>query len=222
MKILLAEDERDLSNAIVRVLKFNKFDVDPVYDGEEALDFLKFAEYDAVVLDVMMPKKDGFEVVKTMRERGDKTPVMMLTARAETEDKITGLDLGADDYLTKPFVMNEFLARARALVRRKGGYTETHKIGNFALDHNTFELSGPKGKVRLTNKEYRLTEYLIRNKDVLLSTDKIMENVWEFDSAAEINVVWVYISAVRKKLDEVGADHNIKAVRGVGYRLEKK
>ena len=221
MKILLAEDERDLSAAIVRVLKFNKFDVDAVYDGEEALDYLSYSEYDGVILDVMMPKKDGFSVVKAMREKGNKTPVLMLTARSDIEDKVKGLDLGADDYLTKPFVIPELLARVRALTRRKSGYTETYKIGNFSLNFDTFELCGTKN-VRLTNKEYKLMEYLIRNKDVLLSTEKIMENVWDYDSAAEINVVWVFISALRKKLEEIGADYTIKAVRGVGYRLEKK
>lgn len=221
MKILLAEDERDLSAAIVRVLKFNKFDVDAVYDGEEALDYLSYSEYDGVILDVMMPKKDGFAVVKAMREKGNKTPVLMLTARSDIEDKVKGLDLGADDYLTKPFVIPELLARVRALTRRKSGYTETYKIGNFSLNFDTFELCGTKN-VRLTNKEYKLMEYLIRNKDVLLSTEKIMENVWDYDSAAEINVVWVFISALRKKLEEIGADYTIKAVRGVGYRLEKK
>ncbi|MBR1624956.1 MAG: response regulator transcription factor [Clostridia bacterium] len=221
MKILLAEDERDLSAAIVRVLKFNKFDVYAVYDGEEALDYLSYSEYDGVILDVMMPKKDGFAVVKAMREKGNKTPVLMLTARSDIEDKVKGLDLGADDYLTKPFVIPELLARVRALTRRKSGYTETYKIGNFSLNFDTFELCGTKN-VRLTNKEYKLMEYLIRNKDVLLSTEKIMENVWDYDSAAEINVVWVFISALRKKLEEIGADYTIKAVRGVGYRLEKK
>ena len=145
----------------------------------------------------------------------------MLTARSDIEDKVKGLDLGADDYLTKPFVIPELLARVRALTRRKSGYTETYKIGNFSLNFDTFELCGTKN-VRLTNKEYKLMEYLIRNKDVLLSTEKIMENVWDYDSAAEINVVWVFISALRKKLEEIGADYTIKAVRGVGYRLEKK
>ena len=222
MKILLAEDERDLSNAIVRVLKYNKFDVDPVYDGEDALRYLTYAEYDGAILDVMMPKMDGFAVVKALRDKGNHTPVLMLTARADIEDKVKGLDSGADDYLTKPFMIPELLARVRALVRRKGGYTETYKIGNFALNYDTFELCGADKTVRLTNKEYKLMEYLIRNKDVLLSTEKIMENVWDYDSAAEINVVWVYISALRKKLEEAGADYTIKAVRGVGYRLEKK
>ena len=201
------------------MLKFNKFDVDAVYDGEEALDYLSYSEYDGVILDVMMPKKDGFAVVKAMREKGNKTPVLMLTARSDIEDKVKGLDLGADDYLTKPFVIPELLARVRALTRRKSGYTETYKIGNFSLNFDTFELCGTKN-VRLTNKEYKLMEYLIRNKDVLLSTEKIMENVWDYDSAAEINVVWVNLSSLRKKLASVGADIQIKAYRGLGYCLE--
>ncbi len=221
MKLLLAEDERDLSNAIVRVLKYNKYDVDAVYDGEEALSYLSYNDYDGVILDVMMPKKDGFTVVKELREKGKNVPVLILTARAETDDKVKGLDFGADDYLTKPFVLSEFLARVRALCRRKGDYTESYSFGNVTLKHDTFELCAEK-TVRLTNKEYRLMEYLIRNKDLMLSTEKIMENVWEFDSAAEISVVWVYISALRKKLEEIGANCTIKAVRGVGYRLQKR
>ena len=220
MRLLLAEDERDLSSAIVRILKYNKYDVDAVYDGEEALDYMKYNNYDGIILDVMMPKKDGFAVVRELRAQGNQVPVLMLTARAETDDKVTGLDAGADDYLTKPFVIKEFLARVRALVRRKSGYSENYVFGNVTLNYDTFELCA-LNKVRLTNKEYKLMEYLIRNKDVLLSTEKIMENVWDYDSAAEINVVWVYISGLRKKLEEIGADCTIKAVRGVGYRLEK-
>ncbi len=222
MKILLAEDERELSSTLQRILRYNKYDVDAVYDGEEALTFLNFNTYDGVILDVMMPKKDGFTVVKTLREKGNNVPVLILTARSEIDDKVLGLDSGADDYLTKPFVIKEFLARVRALVRRKGEVFDTYTIGNTCLNHNTFELSGGTGKVRLTNKEYKLMEYLIRNKDVLLSTEKIMENVWEMDSDAEINVVWVYISALRKKMEAVGSDYSVKAVRGVGYQLEKK
>ena len=145
----------------------------------------------------------------------------MLTARSEIDDKVLGLDLGADDYLTKPFVVKEFLARVKALVRRKGEYTDGLTLGNMTLDGATYELSAA-GKIRLTNKEYRLMEYLIRNKDALLSTEKIMENVWDYDSEAEINVVWVYLSSLRKKMEQIGADYTIKAVRGLGYRLEKK
>ena len=221
MRLLLAEDERDLSGSIRRILVHYKYDVDCAFDGEEALTYLSTYTYDGVILDVMMPKKDGFSVVKELRQKGNNVPVLMLTARSEIDDKVLGLDLGADDYLTKPFVVKEFLARVKALVRRKGEYTDGLTLGNMTLDVSTYELSAA-GKIRLTNKEYRLMEYLIRNKDALLSTEKIMENVWDYDSEAEINVVWVYLSSLRKKMEQIGADYTIKAVRGLGYRLEKK
>ena len=221
MRLLLAEDERDLSGSIRRILVHYKYDVDCAFDGEEALTYLSTYTYDGVILDVMMPKKDGFSVVKELRQKGNNVPVLMLTARSEINDKVLGLDLGADDYLTKPFVVKEFLARVKALVRRKGEYTDGLTLGNMTLDGSTYELSAA-GKIRLTNKEYRLMEYLIRNKDALLSTEKIMENVWDYDSEAEINVVWVYLSSLRKKMEQIGADYTIKAVRGLGYRLEKK
>lgn len=221
MRLLLAEDERDLSGSIRRILVHYKYDVDCAFDGEEALTYLSTYTYDGVILDVMMPKKDGFSVVKELRQKGNNVPVLMLTARSEIDDKVLGLDLGADDYLTKPFVVKEFLARIKALVRRKGEYTDGLTLGNMTLDGSTYELSAI-GRTRLTNKEYRLMEYLIRNKDTLLSTEKIMENVWDYDSEAEINVVWVYLSSLRKKIEQIGADYTIKAVRGLGYRLEKK
>ncbi len=221
MRLLLAEDERDLSGSIRRILVHYKYDVDCAFDGEEALTYLSTYTYDGVILDVMMPKKDGFSVVKELRQKGNNVPVLMLTARSEIDDKVLGLDLGADDYLTKPFVVKEFLARVKALVRRKGEYTDGLTLGNMTLDGSTYELSAI-GRTRLTNKEYRLMEYLIRNKDTLLSTEKIMENVWDYDSEAEINVVWVYLSSLRKKIEQIGADYTIKAVRGLGYRLEKK
>ena len=221
MRLLLAEDERDLSGSIRRILVHYKYDVDCAFDGEEALTYLSTYTYDGVILDVMMPKKDGFSVVKELRQKGNNVPVLMLTARSEIDDKVLGLDLGADDYLTKPFVVKEFLARVKALVRRKGEYTDGLTLGNMTLDGATYELSAAS-KIRLTNKEYRLMEYLIRNKDALLSTEKIMENVWDYDSEAEINVVWVYLSSLRKKMEQIGADYTIKAVRGLGYRLEKK
>ncbi len=221
MRLLLAEDERDLSGSIRRILVHYKYDVDCAFDGEEALTYLSTYTYDGVILDVMMPKRDGFSVVKELRKKGNNVPVLMLTARSEIDDKVLGLDLGADDYLTKPFVVKEFLARVKALVRRKGEYTDGLTLGNMTLDGSTYELSAI-GRTRLTNKEYRLMEYLIRNKDTLLSTEKIMENVWDYDSEAEINVVWVYLSSLRKKIEQIGADYTIKAVRGLGYRLEKK
>ena len=221
MKLLFADDERELNDAVSKILKLNKYDVDSVFDGEEALDYLRAGiNYDGVILDVMMPVLDGISVVKRMRAEKINTPVLLLTARSETDDKVSGLDAGADDYLTKPFSVKELLARIRALTRRKGDVTDSFSLGNMTLNAGTSEVTA-KTTVRLTNKEYKLLEYLVRNKNVLLSTDKIMETVWDLDSDSEINTVWVYISAVRKKLEAAGADHTIKAVRGVGYRLEK-
>lgn len=221
MKILLAEDERDLSNAITRVLKFNKYDVVQAYDGKQALEFIDYESYDAIILDVMMPKMNGFEVVKTIRNQGNKTPVLILTAKSEIDDKVSGLDNGADDYLTKPFQVKELLARLRAIIRRNGDFKEAYSVGNTTLDHDTFELVA-QTSCRLTNTEYKLMEYLIRNQNVLLSTEKIMEEVWDFDNDCEINVVWAYISNLRKKLEQVGSEYTIKAMRGVGYKLTKK
>ncbi len=221
MKILLAEDERELSAALKRILELNKFDVDVAYDGEQALSATQENEYDGMILDVMMPKMDGITVVKKMREEGINLPVLILTARAETDDKVCGLDAGADDYLTKPFVMKELLARVRALTRRTGEVTKPYSMGNTTLRPDTSELCA-SSCVRLTNKEYRLMEHLMRNRNVLLSTERLMESVWEYDSEAEINVVWVFISTLRKKLDAIGSNCTIKAVRGVGYRLEEE
>lgn len=220
MKILFAEDDRDLSSVIVRVLQYNKFDVQTAYDGAEALELLENEKFDVLVLDIMMPKIDGITVVKRLRERGNPIPVLLLTALAETDDKVSGLDAGADDYLTKPFVIKELLARIRAIARRSSELQNSYSIGNLILNPNTFELQA-QGHIRLTNKEYRLMELLIRNKNILLSTERLMEEVWEFDSEAEINTVWVFISSLRKKLTQIQADYTIKAVRGVGYRLEK-
>ncbi len=222
MRLLLAEDEIDLSNTIKKVLEMNQYDVDAVYDGEAALDMLEFTNYDGVLLDVMMPKKDGYTVVKEMRQKGNSTPVLILTAKSQIDDKVTGLDAGADDYLTKPFAIKELLARVRALCRRKGGDTPSYSVGNMTLNPGTFEISTDKGSARLTSKEYKLMELLIRNQGVLLSTAKIMDSVWEYDTEAEINVVWVFISSLRKKMDSIESTCEIKAVRGVGYRLEVK
>ena len=222
MKLLLAEDEIDLSNTIKKVLELNKFDVDQAFDGEEALEYAEYGEYDGIILDVMMPKLDGYSVVKKLREKNNNTPVLILTAKSEIDDKVFGLDSGADDYLTKPFVVKELLARIRALVRRKGDIATNYVIGNTTLNPNTFELSTDSGVIRLTGKEYKLMEHLMRNQGVVLSTEKIMESVWEFDTEAEINVVWVFISSLRKKLEAIQSNCQIKAMRGIGYRLEEK
>ena len=220
MKLLLVEDERDLSATLKRVLEYAKYDVTCAYDGLQALQKIGEDNFDAMILDVMMPRMNGFEVVKKLRQDKNSIPVLMLTARSEIDDKVLGLDSGADDYLTKPFQIKELLARVRALLRRQGECQETYTIGNVTLDHDTFELRAVSS-VRLTNKEYRLMETLIRNKNMLLSTERLMELVWDYDSEAEINVVWAFLSALRKKLAHIGANVTIKAVRGVGYRLEE-
>lgn len=221
MRILFAEDDRDLSNAIKRVLEINKYEVHQVYDGQEALDYVEVCKYDVIILDVMMPKKNGIEVVKALRQMDNHTPVLLLTALSEIDDKVNGLDSGADDYLTKPFQVKELIARIRALSRRSELVYDSYSIGNLTLNPSLFLLSTDEKSVRLTNKEYKLMELFIRNRNALLSTEKIMESVWEFDTEAEINVVWVYISILRKKLEEIKANCRIKAVRGVGYKLEE-
>ena len=221
MRLLLAEDERDLSSILKRLFEYNKFDVECVYDGATALDFATYEDFDIIVLDVMMPKMNGFDVVENIRRRGKSTPVLMLTARAEIDDKVLGLDCGADDYMTKPFQTKELLARVRALLRRKSEIVDSYKIGNVTLNHETFSLEAEK-TVRLTNKEYKLMETLIRNKNSWLSTERIMDLVWDLESDAEINVVWAYLSALRKKLEQIGANVVLASARGVGYRLEVK
>ena len=220
MKILLVEDERELSATLKKVLEYSNYDVICAFDGIEALDYLKVSKFDAVILDVMMPKLNGFEVVKQLRKTGDSTPVLMLTARSELDDKVLGLDSGADDYLTKPFQIKELLARIRSIIRRNGDIIESFEIGNVHLDPNNFVMSAV-GSTHLTSKEFKLMETLIRNKHTLLSTERIMELVWDMDSDAEINVVWAFLSALRKKLAQIGANVTIKAVRGVGYQLEE-
>ena len=221
MKLLLCEDERDLSNAIKKILELNKYEVDTAFNGLDGLNLALENTYDGIILDVMMPKLTGIEVVSKLREKQNSTPVLMLTALNELDDKVNGLDAGADDYLTKPFVIKELLARIRALTRRSSQKFNSLTFENVYLNENTFELSAV-ASLRLTNKEYQIMELFLRNKNVLLSTERIMENVWEFDSDAEINVIWVFISALRKKLEQIGANCTISSVRGVGYKLESK
>lgn len=221
MRLLFAEDDKDISSVVCKFLEKNNYVVDAVYDGLEALTYLENEKYDGVILDVMMPKLDGISVVKKMRKKGDKTPVLILTAKAEIDDKVLGLDSGADDYLTKPFSMKEFLARIRALTRRKNLNLSTFSFGNVTLNPKTYEIKVQTEKVRLSAKEYQVMEILINNPNILISTETFMEKVWGFDSDAEINVVWVYISALRKKLQSINANILITAVRGLGYKLEE-
>ena len=221
MRLLLAEDERILSDALVEVLTHNNYSVDAVYNGQDAIDYLLAGNYDAAILDIMMPKKDGISVLKELRSAGLATPVIMLTAKSQIEDRVEGLDSGADDYLTKPFAMAELLARVRAISRRQPELTGTDlKFMDLKLDRADYSLSGPDGQVRLANKEFQIMEMLMANSGQVISTERFMERVWGYDSEAEINVVWVNISGLRKKIAALGAHVQIKAARGVGYSLE--
>ena len=220
MRLLLAEDERELSKALCAILKHNNYSVDAVYDGQDALDYGLDENYDGIILDLMMPKKNGLEVLEALRNAGVSTPVLILTAKSQIEDKIAGLDKGADDYLTKPFATGELLARIRAMTRRKSEFTpNVMTFGNLSLNRETFELSSPTGSVRLGNKEFQMLEMLMDNPGRLISTEQFMERIWGYETEAEINVVWVYISYIRKKLATLGANVEIKATRGIGYSL---
>lgn len=223
MRLLLAEDERSLSRAIIAILEKNNYSADAVYDGAEALEYLEAGNYDGVILDIMMPKMDGIEVLKTLRERGNPIPVLMLTARSEIDDKVLGLDSGANDYLTKPFHSKELLARIRAMTRTQTVPSGTQlRLGNITLDRATFELSSPTGCFRLANREFQVMELLMVNPKNLISTERFMEKIWGYDSEAEVNVVWVYISYLRKKLTALHANIQIKATRNAGYSLEER
>ena len=221
MRILLAEDERSLSKAIVALLEKNNYSVDAVYDGDEALSYIEAGNYDAVILDIMMPKRDGISALREMRARGYNIPVLILSAKSEVDDKVLGLDSGANDYLTKPFSVKELLARLRAMTRKGDGQIDsTLRFGNLTLDLATYELATASGSFKLANKEFQMMDMLMRNPTHLISTERFMEKIWGYDSDAEINVVWVYISYLRKKLTTLGADVEIKAHRNSGYSLE--
>ncbi|MBR1478499.1 MAG: response regulator transcription factor [Lachnospiraceae bacterium] len=220
MRLLLAEDEEELSRALVTMLKHNNYSVDAVYNGEDALDYLLNAEYDGAILDIMMPKLDGISVLRKVRAEGNSVPVLMLTAKAEIDDRVTGLDAGADDYLTKPFAMKELLARIRAMTRRKSETSDNVlSFGNISLDRASFELKGPKETVKLAGKEFQMLEMLMVNPRQVIPGDTFMEKIWGFDSDADNNVVWVYLSNLRKRLSGVGGNVSVKASRGVGYFL---
>lgn len=220
MRILLCEDERDLSDALSAILKHNNYSVDQVYDGLEALDFLEASNYDVVILDIMMPKLDGVEVLRRLRANGSDIPVIMLTAKSQVEDKILGLDSGADDYLTKPFDSSELIARLRAITRRVSTALQSVlTLGNTQLDTASFVLSTDRGSVTLTNKEFQMMEYFMLNAGNVISADSFMEKIWGYDSDTEINVVWVYISYLRKKLSTLGSNLKIKVSRNIGYSL---
>ena len=223
MRLLLAEDEVSLSKAIAAILKKNNYTVDTAYDGIEALEYLETNEYDGVILDVMMPQLDGISVLQKLRKVGNHVPVMLLTAKAEVDDKVLGLDSGANDYLTKPFAAKELLARIRAMARGNTGAAQADSklhLGNVTLDWATFALSSPFGSFTLANKEFQMIELLMRNPKQIFSAEQFMDRIWGFEANAESNVVWTYISYLRKKLTALRADIEIKARRGAGYSLE--
>ena len=222
MRLLLAEDEKALSKALATILERSNYSVDTVYDGEAALEYLAADNYDGVILDIMMPKKDGITVLKELRSRGSKIPVLILTAKSEVDDKVLGLDSGANDYLTKPFHSRELLARIRAMTRAQSSQTSSAlQMGNITLDQRTYELSSPTGSFRLANREFQILELLMQNPGNLISAERLMEKIWGYDSETEISVVWVYISYLRKKLSALGANIQIRATRNVGYCLEE-
>ena len=222
MRLLLVEDEKPLSRALKAILERNHYSVDAVYDGRAALDYLEADNYDGVILDIMIPKIDGITVLKTIRSCGNSIPVLLLTAKSEVEDKVLGLDSGANDYLSKPFHAEELLARIRAMTRTQTAQNDSKlQIGNIILDRATFELSTPSGSYNLANKEFQMLELMMLNPNHLISAEKFIENIWGYDSEAEMNVVWVYISYLRKKLAALHANVRIKVTRNVGSSLEE-
>lgn len=221
MRLLLCEDEKELSNALIAMLKHSNYSVDAVYDGEEALAYLETENYDGVILDIMMPKLDGISVLKQVRAQGNMVPIILLTANSALEDKVSGLDFGANDYLTKPFEIKELLARIRAMTRsQQDSGTSVLSLGNISLNRANFQLNSPTASVKLANKEFQMMEMLLSQGNFLISTEKFMEKIWGYDSESELNVVWVYISYLRKKLQTLNADVQIKATRNIGYSLE--
>lgn len=221
MRILLAEDEQTLARAIVKIFEKNNYSADAVHNGEDALLYLEGGNYDVVVLDVMMPKMDGITVLKTIRANGNQIPVLILTAKAEIDDKVLGLDSGANYYLTKPFDTKELLAAIRAITRTQAEINTKLSVGNITLDRSTFELTSPYGSFRLANKEFQMMEIFMSNPHHIISAERFMEKIWGFDHETEINVVWVYVSYLRKKLAALHADVVIKSSRNAGYSLEE-
>lgn len=220
MRILLAEDERDLNCVIMKKLKSEGYSVDTCFDGQEALDYLDMAEYDAIILDIMMPKKDGYQVLEEMRKKGLDIPVLLLTAKDTIDDKVKGLDMGANDYLVKPFSFRELTARIRVMTRvRSGNATNRFSALDLVLDTETRQVSREGQEISLTAKEYALLELLLRNKNRVLSRKQIENNLWNFDYEGGTNVIDVYIRYLRKKVDEPFEKKLIHTVRGAGYVL---
>lgn len=222
MKLLYAEDEQAMSEAVADILTYHKYIVDAVCNGKDALDYALADSYDGIILDIMMPEMSGIEVLRELRKKGCRTPILLLTAKSQVEDKIEGLDAGADDYLPKPFEMGELLARIRAMLRRREEFTpDILTCGNLSLNMQSSQLSCGNRSFTLPRLEYRLMEQLMLNQGIYLSSDELMAKVWGYDSDAEIGAVWVYISYLRKRLTALGANAEIKVKRGTGYTLEE-
>lgn len=221
MRILIAEDEVSTAKALKVLLEKAKYSVDIVHTGTDAWDYISSGSYEVIVLDIMMPGMSGLEVLSLIRKNNMKTPVLLLTAKAEIEDRIAGLDAGADDYLPKPFDTGELIARIKALGRRSENYSDSEKkAGNLILDGNRYEMRVGTESVNLTNKEFQLMELFIQHPGYVFSADHLMEKIWGTDSESDVDVVWTHIGFVRKKLRSIGADAEIKTIRGAGYLLE--
>ena len=221
MRLLIADDDKDIAKVLTALFEHNNYSVDAVHNGIDAYDYASGGDYDGLILDIMMPGMDGLETLKKLRAEGVNTPVLLLTAKGEVEDRVSGLDAGADDYLPKPFAANELLARVRAMLRRKEQYrTDVLEFEGMTLDVSTFELTFGKESMRLVSREFQMLELLMQSPGSVISTEQFMERIWGWDSDVEVSIVWVYISNLRKKFDKLGAPVNIRAVRGVGYCLE--
>ena len=223
MRLLLVEDEKQLSRALSRMLEKEGYEVDAVYDGEDGYLYGLTKAYDLIIMDVMMPKMNGFEALSKLREKNIETPILMLTALADEHDKIAGLDYGADDYVAKPFSFDELAARIRALLRRRGKLVSDNKLqcGNVTLDLTSYTLSTAKGSLKLTGKEFELARYFFEYPNFVATKDELITKVWGLDGEFESNNLEAYISFLRKKLQHLEANINIEAVRGVGYRVGK-
>lgn len=223
MRILIAEDERNLNRILAKQLADNGYTVDACFDGQEALDYLEAEPYDAIILDIMMPKVDGLTVLRKIRAKGIDTPVLFLTARDSIADRVAGLDAGADDYLTKPFAFEELLARVRVLIRKKSGNrTNTYTLANLTIDVQSHEVKRGDTVIQLSSKEYAILEYMMLNKNVVLSRESLERNVWGYAYDGASNMIDVYIRYLRKKIDEEFEPKLIHTVRGAGYVLKEK
>ena len=221
MRILIAEDEVATAKALKLLMEKAMYSVDIVHNGDDAWDYIQEGAYEVIVLDIMMPGKSGLEVLSLIRQNGIRTPVLLLTSKAEIEDRVAGLEAGADDYLPKPFATSELIARVKALGRRSDNYNDSvQSIGNIVLDSNKYEMSAGKKSVKLTNKEFQLIELFVLHPGQVFSTEHLMEKIWGYDTESDVDVVWTTIGYVRKKLRQIKANVEIKTMRGIGYALE--